>query len=404
MNSSEINPAETTEMFHRSALRVLIGGMLGMMVAMGFGRFAFTPILPLMQRDLGITNSLAGVLASLNYVGYLAGALLCAVCPRILRSKCVNVTALVANIVVTLLMGLTISSFWWGALRFVAGLSSAVLFVVIAIEVTETLVRSRHTRWSTALYGGIGLGIAVSGVAVPLLDRFGDWSTAWLGIGVLSAGVALTGILVADKRQVSIPVPDSGAQATGRITGIGRLAIAYFLEGVGYIVTATFLVTMVAHTPGLADFASWSWVAVGLAAAPSTILWQRLANRTGVRTALTLAYLIQASGILLSINAANVYLVGLAAVIFGGTFLGIVALAMGEGGRRSGTEGRRVAAILTACFGAGQVIGPAMAGLLADQQGGFVLPLLFAGLLVAIGGVLVATDAGFISGSSSNKV
>lgn len=403
MNSPEINPAEPTDLFNSSALRVLIGGMLGMMVAMGFGRFAFTPIIPLMQRDLGITNSLAGVLASLNYVGYLAGALLCAVWPQILRSKCVNVTALVANIVATLLMGLTISSFWWGALRLVAGLSSAVLFVVIAIEVTEILVRSRHSRWSTALYGGIGLGIAVSGVAVPLLDRLGDWSAAWLGIGVLSAGVALTGILVAGKRQVSISVPDSGVRAAARLTGIGRLASAYFLEGVGYIVTATFLVTIVANTPGLAGFASWSWVAVGLAAAPSTILWQRLASRTGVRTALTLAYLIQAGGILLSIGAANVYTVGLAAVIFGGTFLGIVALAMGEGGRRSGTEGRRTAAVLTACFGAGQVIGPSMAGLLADQQGGFVLPLLFAGLLVACGGVLVATDDGFMSVSSSNN-
>jgi MFS family permease len=220
---------------------------------------------------------------------------------------------------------------------------------------------------------------------------------------VLSAGVALTGIIVAGKRQISIPVPNAEAQTISKLTGIGRLAAAYFLEGVGYIVTATFLVTMVAHTPGLSGFASWSWVAVGLAAAPSTILWQQLASRTGVRKALTLAYLIQACGILLSIGTANVYRVGLAAVIFGGTFLGIVALAMGEGGRRSGTEGRRVAAILTACFGAGQVIGPSMAGLLADQQGGFVLPLLFAGLLVAIGGVLVATDDRFLSVSSSNN-
>src|SRR3974390_1964500 len=101
-----ISPNPTT------ALRVLAGGILGMMVAMGIGRFAFTPILPLMQRDLGITHGLAGGLASLTYVGYLAGALLCAVWPGLLRSAIVNLGALVASIATTLLMGFTQSPLW----------------------------------------------------------------------------------------------------------------------------------------------------------------------------------------------------------------------------------------------------------------------------------------------------
>ncbi|HEX9078991.1 MAG TPA: YbfB/YjiJ family MFS transporter [Desulfuromonadaceae bacterium] len=377
----------------RSALRMLAGGMLGMMVAMGIGRFAFTPILPMMQRDLGMSHSLAGGLASLNYAGYLAGALACALWPRLLRSGLVNLGALVASISTTLLMGLTLSPLWWGGLRLVAGGASAVLFVAIAIEVTENLVHCRHNRWSSALYGGIGLGIALSGAVAPLLDRLGGWSAAWVGMGVISVVLALTGIVVAGKRQGALTVPDAGAPVAGGLSGIARLATAYFLEGIGYIVSATFLVTMVAHTPGLAGFAPWSWVAVGLAAAPSTILWQRAATGMGVRQALTLAYLLQAGGILLSIGAGSAFRAGLAAVIFGGTFLGIVALVMAEGGRRAGTEGRRAAAILTACFGAGQVMGPSLAGLLADKQGGFTLPLLLAGSVVAIGGVLVASDS-----------
>ncbi|MDA8429249.1 MAG: YbfB/YjiJ family MFS transporter [Geobacteraceae bacterium] len=403
MDTSEINTAESHELQRRSPLRVLIGGMLGMIVAMGIGRFAFTPILPLMQRDLGITHSLAGGLASLNYVGYLAGALLCAVWPRVLRSTIINVGALIASIATTLLMGVTLSPFWWGALRLSGGFASAILFVVIAIEVTEILVRSRHSRWSSALYGGIGLGIALSGATVPFLDQLGGWSAAWLGMGVLSGGVALVGIAVAGKRRGAVSVADAAAPATGSLAGIVRLAAAYFLEGFGYIVSATFLVTMIAHTPGLGGFAPWSWVAVGLAAAPSTIIWQRIACRIGVRPALTLAYLLQACGILLSINAGTAFRAGLAAIIFGGTFLGIVALAMAEGGRRSGTEGRRAAAILTVCFGAGQVIGPPLAGLLADQQGGFALPLLLAGFAVALGGLLVATDSRFTAESAAHN-
>lgn len=380
------------ELLRRSALRMLLGGMLGMMVAMGIGRFAFTPIIPLMQRDLGISHSLAGGVASLNYIGYLAGALVCAVWPRVLRSVLVNLGALITCIATTLLMGLTLSSQWWGSLRLLAGFASAVLFVLIAIEVSESLARYRHSRWGSALYGGIGLGIALSGAVVSFLDRIGGWGMAWLGMGGLSIILAFAGIVIAGKRNISLDVTDPGEKPAGRLSGIARLATAYFLEGFGYIISATFLVTMIAHTPGLEGFAPWSWVAVGLAAAPSTILWQRVAIRIGVRHALTAAYLLQTFGILLSIGGGSPFRAGLAAVIFGGTFLGIVSLVMAEGGRRSGTEGRRAAAVLTACFGAGQVIGPPMAGLLADQQGGFALPLLIAAIAVAIGGALVATD------------
>ncbi|MGD0585447.1 MAG: YbfB/YjiJ family MFS transporter, partial [Oryzomonas sp.] len=136
-----LNPttAAAPEPLHRSALRVLAGGILGMMVAMGIGRFAFTPILPLMQRDLGISHGLAGGLASLNYVGYLVGALLCAVWPGLLRSAFVNLGALMTSIATTLLMGFTRSPLWWGGLRLAAGCASALLFVVIAIEVREIL-------------------------------------------------------------------------------------------------------------------------------------------------------------------------------------------------------------------------------------------------------------------------
>ena len=381
----------------RSPLRVLIGGILGMMVAMGIGRFAFTPILPLMQRDLGVSHSLAGGLASLNYIGYIAGALVCAIWPRVLRSVPVNIGALAACIATTLLMGLTTDPFWWGALRLLGGVASALLFVVIAIEVSEILAQSRHNRWSSALYGGVGLGIALSGAMVPLLDRLSGWRGAWLGMGALSVVLALAGVTVAGKRRSAVAVPDGEAAppAAGCLRGLARLATAYLFEGFGYIISATFLVTMVAHTPGLAGFASWSWVAVGLAAAPSTVIWQRTAARIGVRPALTVAYLHQTVAIMLSFIAATPFTAGLAAIIFGGTFLGIVALSMAEAGRRCALEGRRATAVMTVCFGAGQVIGPSLAGFLADKQGGFALPLLLAGIVVASGALLTATDSHF---------
>ena len=374
-----------------AALRVLVGGMLGMMVAMGIGRFAYTPILPLMERDLGLSHAETGSLASLNFVGYLLGAVACSFFPSLLRRVPVNVGALAASIATTLFMGAFASPLWWGLLRFIAGLSSAILFVVIAVEVAEYLARQGESRIGGALYGGIGLGIVLSGLTVPLLDRFGGWRGCWLGMGLISLVLALAGLMLARKRSAAPPLEHIQGAAAGRSSGIGRLAVAYTCEGFGYIISATFLVAMVGRTPGIEQYASLSWVAVGLAAAPSTILWQHAARKFGVQRATVVAYAIQAAGILLSIRANTPFAAGLAAVSFGGTFLGIVTLVMSEGNRRAGSDGRRVAAILTACFSMGQVIGPTLAGLVADR-GGFALPLLLAALSVCLGGVIIATD------------
>lgn len=154
-----------------------------MIVAMGIGRFAFTPILPLMQRDLGMTNTLAGWLAGLNYLGYLGGALLCSFAPQLLRYRLLTGGALLSSLATTLMMGFTVSVFWWGVMRLAGGAASAILFIVIAAEVAEALGRRGYGHWVGTLYGGLAsaspsavclsLGLIMSGVGWSL-DRDGD--------------------------------------------------------------------------------------------------------------------------------------------------------------------------------------------------------------------------------------
>jgi len=377
---------------NRAALKVLIGGMLGMVVAMGIGRFVYTPILPLMQRDLGISNSLAGGLATLNYLGYLAGALLCSFAPQVLRNKLITGGALLTSIATTLFMGLTVSVFWWGTMRLAGGVASAILFIVISAEVAEALSRRGFAHWLGALYGGIGCGIAISGLSVPLLDKFGDWSISWIGTGILALILAIIGIVLGRQRSYDVPLATHRPAADGLLKSLWLPASAYFFQGLGYITTATFIVAIIAATPGLESLAPYSWVVVGLAAIPSTIIWPLLAKRFGNKAALLAAYTLQALGILLSIRADSAIEVLFIAASFGGTFLGIVALTLAEGNRRLPADSRRAAAILTTCFSLGQMLGPLLAGILADLRHGFELPLLLAAGSVAIGGVLIAID------------
>ncbi len=378
----------------RDALRILLGGVLGLMIVMGIGRFAFTPILPLMQRDLGMSNTVAGWLAGLNYLGYLAGALFCSFSPRLLRFQSVAVISLLVSLATTLAMGCTLSVAWWGVLRFGGGVASAVLFIIISAEVAAALMRRGYGHWAGAMYGGVGAGIALSGLTVPWLDRLWQWDGAWIGMAVIATLLAITGRALASG-VTSPPASLSPTQQTTDLRTLWPLVVAYFFEGLGYIVTATFLVAIVAATPGLSSYAPYSWVVVGLAAVPSTILWPLWSRRIGSKRALLAAYAIQAVGILVSMHADTIIGVLFAAITFGGTFMGIVAMTLAEGNLRLPHNGNRAAAILTTSFGVGQILGPIAAGAMADMQHGFALPLLLAAVCVLIGGLFIALDRHF---------
>ncbi|MBD1401538.1 YbfB/YjiJ family MFS transporter [Pelovirga terrestris] len=378
-----------------SAQLVLVGGILGLMVAMGIGRFAYTPILPLMQRDLGMSNTLAGWLAGLNYLGYLMGAILCSLTPRLLGIRLFTGSSLLLCILTTALMGLTVSAFWWGGLRLVSGITSAVLFVLISAEVGDVLRRQGLAHHIGTLYSGVGLGIALTGVLIPVLDHYWSWSGAWIGAGIAAALLATAGILLGHRQGVLVPPPAGSSPINNQRSSIYALATAYFFEGLGYVVSATFIVALITSTPGLSRLAPWSWVAVGLAAVPSTLIWPWLARRYGARSALIAAYALQAAGIMVSVFSTSVIGLLFAAASFGGTFMGIVALTLAEGQRRMPADSRWIAAFLTAAFGIGQVLGPIVAGRLADLRDDFALPLLLATACVGVSLIVTVLDSHF---------
>lgn len=376
--------------------RTVAGGLLALAVAMGIGRFAFTPILPAMHEALGVPTSVLGALASVNYLGYLVGAIVTATISsaRVLQS--VLRWCLLTVVVVTGLMAVSTSVPLWFALRFVAGVASAGVFVCASGVVLHQLGGQGRSDLAGRFFGGVGSGIALSGLVVLVVVRVGhgspeSWRLEWLAVAALATVLTVLSLIWLQPATLPIPAALSAQRPVGssrsRSLPILLIGGAYFLEGVGYIVAGTFLVAIVAAGSQSAEAATTAWIVAGLAAAPSALVWSWVARRLTLMMALSLAYGLQAIGLLVTART-DTWL--LAAILFGGTFVGITSLTItGSRNLVNADQATRTIAILTAIFGFGQIIGPLLATALADDSAGLARAMPVAAGLVMLGAVLV---------------
>src|SRR5262249_18810633 len=120
----------------RSPSLIALGGLLSMAAAVGVGRFVYTPILPPMVEALHLTKSEAGLIASANFVGYLAGALLAALqLPGSRRTWLLG--ALGVNAIGLAAMAAATSFTLLLLVRLVAGVASAVALIFASALVLD---------------------------------------------------------------------------------------------------------------------------------------------------------------------------------------------------------------------------------------------------------------------------
>lgn len=375
----------------------LLGGILSLVVAMGIGRFAYTPILPLMQSDLSFSNAVGGYLATSNYAGYLLGAFLVGIIPVKQHRTFILRLSLVISIITTASMGLFQSYFIWYGLRFISGISSAIVFVMASGIVLDKLAIRNKLNWSGIFYGGVGLGIFLSSLLIPILNRLYRWEGVWLGLsGVSMLLVLIVWISMKDeplsfektsKQESAVCVPP--------LKWIPWLIVAYGLEGLGYIVTGTFIVSIAKEIPSFHGDATVVWMVVGLAAIPSCIIWSELAKKFGFVKSLVLAMTLQAFGIALPALWVSQISVVLSALLFGATFMGITTLATTLARQMSPFNSSRIIGILTSIYAGGQMIGPSIAGIISTATQNYDAVLLGAASVVLVGAGLLLTGIRF---------
>ena len=372
--------------------KVLTAGVFSLILMLGVARFAYTPLLPIMQEQAGVSDALGGWLATFNYIGYMSGALVAASISDLqLKDRLYRLGLLVA-IITTAGMAVTENIFLWSIMRFFAGLSSAAGLLIGSGLILNWLIRNNFRSELGIHFSGIGLGIALCAVVVELMALQLDWSELWwlfTAIGCLLAIPAWRWLPRPNSNGMTI----SGAELVDNPPSNRFLYLmlsAYFCAGYGFVISATFIVAIVERQEALQGFGPMVFLILGLSAAPACIIWDLIARKVGVLTALLIAYLVQVLGILLPALSDSATAVILSAVLFGGTFIGIVSLVLTMAGRFYPTKPAKLMGKMTLTYGIAQIIAPAITGNLAEKLGNYDLGLWIAASMVLLGAIISA--------------
>ena len=366
-------------------MRIALAGLASLAVAMGVGRFAFTPILPMMQQDAGLSVAGGGWLASANYLGYLVGALW-AGAARVNAAAAIR-AGLACTGLATLAMAFDGGFVYWSVLRAAAGVTSAWVLIHTSAWVLERIVPLGRPILAGVLFAGVGTGVAAAGLlCVLLMSLHASSSTAWFVLGVASLAItaALWRVFVSatgEEKQSRVPHRWTWEQA--------RLVIAYGAYGFGYIIPATFLPVMARDVVSNPAVFGWAWPVFGAAAALSTLGVALLSGRYANRTAWIGSHLVMAFGVAAPVFWPGIGGIVLAALCVGGTFVVITMVGLQEARTIAGSQAPRLMASMTAAFAAGQIIGPLSVSFVIGAGGGFSAALLVACAALVAGALLL---------------
>lgn len=343
------------------AMKVALSAFLSLMVAMGIGRFAFTPQVPLMMAEHQLTLTSASVVAALNYLGYLCGSW------DAMRAKTRVEWRLHSGIwgtVALTLMSALISGPWLhGLLRFVIGCASGWVMVLIAAWSNEQLLRLGRSRLSVAVFAGPGCGIFLSGMLAVLLHSLGvSPGAAWSAYGVLAL-LLIVSIAHVLPRTGELHRPDQQPAPLVLTPSLKRLVLSYSLAGFGYILPATFLSQMAASRFPDSAIAQFVWPLFGIASVVGIGIGILTRHRGLTQRRLAITLWLQALGVFAADLLPGYAGLLTGALLVGGGFLNVVPLTLQCGRELAPAHNRYLAGLLTTGYAIGQLGGPLVSSL-----------------------------------------
>lgn len=379
-------------------------GLYCLAVAMGYGRFLFTATLPDIMSQLTLSTTIAGWLASINYIGYFIGALIAMFVPQRLTWQALMIGMVISIVTTTLLVVPNLPLSLWYVIRLLAGIASGIGMILGSSFIIQQFSTARRSLLSTVHYAGIGAGISASAILTWWLLSLGyHFDVIWLIAGISS--LPLLGLLYAIRptqikafksksniqypsiKQTYINFKRSLFEAIVEYKkAILLLSASYALAGFGYITSATFLPVMATQQLSNQTYAGLLiWLIVGIFAMLSNPLWGALAKRIGETNTLIGLTVLQAIGMFtpsLFEGALGLYS---NAIILGLSFAGIVSMTLNIIKNINPAYSNLLMGLATLAYAVGQFVGPLVTVALAGKNDNFNAGLIVAGIGLLIG-------------------
>ncbi len=395
--------------FHYGWVIVLVA-MLAVFGCIGLGRLALGMLLPSMGADLGLSYSQMGMISAGNFIGYLGAVLFCGWMVRRLSARTMIACGLLTVAASMMLISRTSHYPTILALYVLTGVGSGTANIPVMGLVAHWFKARSRGRAGGLLMAGNGFAIMLSGVLIPLLTASqgaAGWRLGWLLLGALVGAIALLCALLLRDNPESIglqpigsEVPAEKAQNSTADTLPSRetppwllalIASVFFIFCFTYVIYATFIVTTLVQEMGFSEAqASHLWIWIGFCALFSGPLFGALSDRIGRGWGMMIVFAVQTCAYLLAASQLSGLWIYLSVTLYGLSAFSIPSIIVATLSDYLPRE-RVTAALGHVTFFAsfGQIVGPSLAGLLADLSGSFSSSYLLAAGLTATAAALV---------------
>ena len=371
-----------------SDLKIIFASICSTLIAIGLGRFIYTPILPNMQNALNLSSTMMGIISSYNYLGYLIGSII-PIIWKFSNHRNIIIFSSVISVITIFLMGITTDMKLFILLRFLCGISSALGFIFTISFMFNFFKDSKNKTLQLYHFCGIGLGIVIGTIAVWIASTYGFfWYHQWICIGYIGILLCIPLVLFIPKQLVVNNEKKTSKKSKFNASFL-TISFGYFFFGIGYIIFGTFISAMARDEFNISSYQYFFWIIVGLFAIPSVLIWDRISKKISVDYLLFFSCFTVTLGVLFLFFGNKLNFFFISCLLYGLGVPGSVALILVEGKKRFVGNINTSVAILTSAFSIGQILGPYLSGILIDSENEYKSSIILAFVCLVLSSFLM---------------